>query len=338
MDSITQATLGAAVGEAVLGKKIGNKAIILGAIAGTIPDLDVMFSPLMDAVNQLAFHRGVSHSIFFIAIAPFLFSWLSGLIFKKSELKFKSWYLMYFLAFITHVAIDLFTSYGTQILAPITKYGFTTNNISIIDPIYTLPMLFAIIITLFFKRDKKIRRTINYTGLSISTFYIILTFIFKVITSANFDSVIQENKIIIEEDFNTPSLANTLLWNYYGISGDAVYVQISSILDDENDDTNLQKIERNTHFIENHLNDRAIKRLFWFSKGYYTIQKIDSDLYFFDIRFGRTDFWMENDGNYIFSFKLVKENGKYNSFERTSPNFNARERLFSDFLNRMLSK
>ena len=44
MDSLTQIVLGAAVGEAVLGKKIGNWAIFWGAIAGTVPDLDVFLS------------------------------------------------------------------------------------------------------------------------------------------------------------------------------------------------------------------------------------------------------------------------------------------------------
>ncbi|MCB0468978.1 MAG: metal-dependent hydrolase, partial [Aequorivita sp.] len=48
MDSVTQIVLGAAVGEAVLGKKIGNKAMALGAIAGTIPDLDVLSSHFTD--------------------------------------------------------------------------------------------------------------------------------------------------------------------------------------------------------------------------------------------------------------------------------------------------
>ena len=47
MDSLTQAALGAAIGEAVLGKKIGRKAAILGAIGGTIPDLDVFIGRLL---------------------------------------------------------------------------------------------------------------------------------------------------------------------------------------------------------------------------------------------------------------------------------------------------
>ena len=63
MDSVTQIVLGAAVGEAVLGKKIGNKAMVLGAIAGTIPDLDVIANYFTDTVSALEIHRGFTHSI-----------------------------------------------------------------------------------------------------------------------------------------------------------------------------------------------------------------------------------------------------------------------------------
>jgi len=52
MDSISQIALGAGVGELVLGKKIGNKAILFGAIAGTIPDLDVFVNFLSHSANR----------------------------------------------------------------------------------------------------------------------------------------------------------------------------------------------------------------------------------------------------------------------------------------------
>ena len=61
MDSITQATLGAAVGETVLGRKVGNKAVLWGAVAGTLPDLDVLAYPLMDEIAQLGWHRWRHH-------------------------------------------------------------------------------------------------------------------------------------------------------------------------------------------------------------------------------------------------------------------------------------
>ena len=77
MDSLTQIVLGAAVGEVVLGKKIGNKAMLWGAIAGTIPDLDVYQSLLYDSLKANELHRGISHSLLFsICMAPLL-AWLA---------------------------------------------------------------------------------------------------------------------------------------------------------------------------------------------------------------------------------------------------------------------
>ena len=72
MDSLTQLVLGAACGEAVLGKKIGNKALVLGAIGGTIPDLDVLANFVLDQLDALAFHRGPMHSLLFACIFPFI--------------------------------------------------------------------------------------------------------------------------------------------------------------------------------------------------------------------------------------------------------------------------
>ena len=45
MDTITQMALGAAVGEAVLGRKMGGRAMLWGAALGTLPDLDIIINP-----------------------------------------------------------------------------------------------------------------------------------------------------------------------------------------------------------------------------------------------------------------------------------------------------
>lgn len=76
MDSVSQIVLGAAVGEVVLGKKLGNKAMFWGAVGGTIPDLDIITKPLMTEIESLAFHRGISHSFLFSILAGLLFGWL----------------------------------------------------------------------------------------------------------------------------------------------------------------------------------------------------------------------------------------------------------------------
>ncbi|MEM1327000.1 MAG: metal-dependent hydrolase [Bacteroidota bacterium] len=93
MDSLTQITLGAAVGEVVLGRRVGNKAMIWGAIAGTIPDLDILADFATDNISATAFHRGITHSIPFAIIAPFALGWLVhrlyGQEWSKSKLAFR---------------------------------------------------------------------------------------------------------------------------------------------------------------------------------------------------------------------------------------------------------
>ncbi|MFI1743234.1 metal-dependent hydrolase [Thalassobellus sediminis] len=78
MDSLTQIVLGAACGEAVLGKKAGNKALLFGAIGGTIPDLDVLVGGWLhgNEIDAMLFHRGFMHSILFSVLAAFLLGWL----------------------------------------------------------------------------------------------------------------------------------------------------------------------------------------------------------------------------------------------------------------------
>ena len=83
MDSVSQIVLGAAVGEVVLGRKLGNKAMFWGAVGGTIPDLDIITKPLMSEVESLAFHRGISHSIVFAILGGLLSGWLCYQLYKS---------------------------------------------------------------------------------------------------------------------------------------------------------------------------------------------------------------------------------------------------------------
>lgn len=116
MDSLTQIILGAAVGETVLGRKVGNKAMLYGAIAGTIPDLDVLARQFTDTVTALSVHRGFTHSILFSVVFAPMFGWVVS---RYERLKdFKAWSWLFFWAFITHPLLDANTTWGyTTVLA-----------------------------------------------------------------------------------------------------------------------------------------------------------------------------------------------------------------------------
>ena len=83
MDSLSQIVLGAAVGEAVLGRRIGNRAMVWGAVAGTIPDMDVMGKYFLSELDNLAFHRGISHSLLFCVVGAFAFGWVTDRLYRS---------------------------------------------------------------------------------------------------------------------------------------------------------------------------------------------------------------------------------------------------------------
>jgi len=98
MDSLTQIVLGAAVGQASTGKKLGNRAMLWGAVAGTIPDLDIIGNAFMSQIDALAFHRGISHSFFFAIVFAAALAWYCRVLYRSQVYK-KNWY-KYFSSFI----------------------------------------------------------------------------------------------------------------------------------------------------------------------------------------------------------------------------------------------
>ena len=102
MDSLTQVVLGAAVGEATLGKKVGNRAALWGAIAGTIPDLDVLGGLWQGELSSLVTHRGFTHSLLFcIIMAPFLGWLIHKWVYKEKWGTRKEWTWLAFWGFST---------------------------------------------------------------------------------------------------------------------------------------------------------------------------------------------------------------------------------------------
>jgi len=135
MDSLTQIVLGAAVGEVAMGRKIGNRAMLIGAIGGTIPDLDVLANFVVDDMAALAFHRGLSHSFFFAFTSPFLFGWLTDK-FYKSGLYTKKGYRL-FLSIIGMALIGAIL-YGVNSIANLFSNGLNISTLVITLSIFSL--------------------------------------------------------------------------------------------------------------------------------------------------------------------------------------------------------
>lgn len=145
MDSITQAVLGAAIAEAGFRKQLGRRALFFGAACGTFPDLDV-FSATIDPWLDLVAHRGPTHSLLVLPFVALAFGVVGARIGKKGD--WKTWAHLAFWALVTHPLLDVFTSFGTQLLSPLSFERFALDAISIVDPVYTFPLIGALVLAL----------------------------------------------------------------------------------------------------------------------------------------------------------------------------------------------
>ncbi len=284
MDSITQATLGAAVAEAGLGKSLGRKAALWGLFLGTLPDLDILIYPLLDPASQLSWHRGLSHSLLAMLLLSPLCGWLLNKIHQdKAPPKRASWTC--FWIFFTHVLIDCFTVYGTQIFEPFSSMRVGFNNFFIIDPLFTLPLLFGVIVALILHKHPVWRFRANTLGLILSCIYVLWSFTAKAIITNRFNAELERQGITTSRQMTHPTAFNTLLWRSLSETEDGYWVGYASLLD-QSSEVKFEFIPRKAALIAPVKETRSVDRLLWFSEGYYMAAEQNGKLTFSDLRFG----------------------------------------------------
>ncbi|TPN82266.1 metal-dependent hydrolase [Aquimarina algicola] len=314
MDSLTQIVLGAAVGEAVLGKKVGNKAMLWGAIAGTTPDLDTLSNLFVDPITANEWHRGFSHSLLFCVLFSPLFGWLIAKLYKNKEADWKDWTKLMFFGLFTHPILDAFTTWGTQLFWPF-SYKISFKNIFVIDPLYTVPFLICVIIALFYKRTNPKRQKINKTGLYISSGYMVITLLLKWYTYKVFEENVNQQHIQYNEIQTKPTPLNSILWTANIETEDAFLIGYYSIFQ-KKDMISFARFPKNRHLLDTFNNDPLIARLVNLSQGWYTVEKINNKIYFNDLRFGQLGV-DQNSSQFVFSYELFyDENGNLMAKER----------------------
>ena len=325
MDSLTQIVLGAACGEIALGKKIGNKALLFGAIGGTIPDLDVFIGSWLygNEIDAMAFHRGFMHSIFFAILGSFLFGWITHIFYDSGSRKGittgKNWIWLYFLSIFTHPILDSFTPYGTQLFSPFTDYRLAFNTISVVDPLYTIPFLLCIIVAMFFDRKRTRRNAWIKAGIYISSAYLGCTIITKIYVDSIFKKSFDQAHISYKRFATQPTIFNNALW--YGIAETpkAYKIGFYSLFDTNAQLDTILTITKNRKLAD--VTHPDIRRLIWFSNGYYNLEPIDSsgNIAYIDLRYPLLN--PTKTGSSIFRFELKKDKKRWDMipFSGTAP-------------------
>ena len=336
MDTVTQITLGAAVGEATAGREAGNKAPLWGAAFGLLPDLDVLANPFLTEAQALTFHRSLTHSLLFIAVVTPLAAYLLRHFSSEDAPSFRRWAGLVSAVLATHVGLDCLTTYGTQIFWPFSTYPVIYGTIFIIDPLYTIPLAAGLLVSLRWVPTAKRRRWANSAGLTLSSAYLLLT----VANKQHIDSVFAQNlaqkQPPAERFLTTPSPFNNLLWRGIAETEDGFYVGDYSLLDP--DRTIAFRYVPKRHDLLGDAHDNPfVQRLRRFSRGYFTIRRGDDGaLLVHDLRFGRNDLGLTADGEYLFTFRLREDaEGRIVGLRQEEPPLRLNRALLRQFVARI---
>jgi inner membrane protein len=197
MDTPTQALLGAVVGQAFFGKNLGSRAAVWGALGGALPDADILAMGFLGPWAEFLYHRGPTHALWFGPVVGSMIGYGVWRVYARgyrrkvqadgesgpersaapplhpgSPSLLGSWVGLFVLALFTHPLLDLFTTYGTQLLSPFSNRRFAIHAVSIIDPLYSLILAAALLVA--FVRGARSRIAVRTALLAvvISTSYL----------------------------------------------------------------------------------------------------------------------------------------------------------------------
>jgi len=170
VDPLTQGLLGASFGQALYGRALERRALVFGAVVAMTPDLDVVMNAT-GPVAEWIWHRGPTHALWFgpvvgPAVGWLLWRWMGG--------RLRDWIGLAVVALFTHPLLDVFTTYGTQLLAPFSHRRFALDAVAIVDPAYSLVLALGLAAGLWRGPATAAARAAAWVALGLTTAYLLL--------------------------------------------------------------------------------------------------------------------------------------------------------------------
>ena len=168
VDPLSQAVLGAAAAQSVVGERLGRRSWWLGALGGMAPDLDVLIRNAANPLLSLEYHRHFTHSLAFIPVGGLLVA-LPFLALAREQTREQRGLIVAAttIGYATHGILDAFTSYGTLLWWPFSRTRVAFDWISVVDPIYTVILAAGVVIAAARSRTRAAR-----AALLVSTLYL----------------------------------------------------------------------------------------------------------------------------------------------------------------------
>ena len=300
MDPLSQGVIGAVAAQQKTTKNHFVIATILGFLSGMAADLDIFIRSSNDPLLYLEFHRQFTHSLIFIPIGGFLCAiFFYYLFLSNKDITFKQTYIYSTLGYATHGLLDSCTTYGTQLLWPFTDDRIAWNTISIIDPLFTIPLLSLIIIAVIKKK-----KVISYLALSWVIFYSIFGLIQKERAETIGNGLANTRGHDLINVVAKPSFANLIVWKIIYTTKDSYYIDAVRLGLEENiiEGVKIDKLNIQKSFPWLDLKSqqaRDIERFRWFSNGYLALSETHPNR-IIDIRYSM----LPNEGHGLWGIEL----------------------------------
>jgi len=303
MDSLTHIVLGGCIGEAMGGKQLGKKAIVLGAVAQSLPDIDFVASFWLSPANDLLAHRGFTHSLLFVALIAPVLALASDKYIGPSAMSLRRWMLFFGTQLFIHIFLDTFNAYGVAWFEPFSHQRLAFHAIFVADPFLSAPiaLAFAFLVLSLHNHPKRLLAA----RLAIAWWVLYLGY--GVMNKLSVEAHVKENFVAqgipVTRHFTTPTPLNTWLWYVVANTEQGSFVGYRSIFD-STEKIDFEFFERGDHRLIPVADHEDLQHLKRFSEGFYTTEQWGDTLVFNDLRFGQMIGWRDRRGRFVFHYYL----------------------------------
>ena len=284
MDSLSQIALGACVAAACVPKPQRRKALLAGAMLGTLPDLDVVID-YGGAVENFTMHRGFSHSLFVLTAAGVAIWSLLRWCWTPVREAPRAWFAAILLTLLTHTLLDAHTAYGTQLWWPFEPSPASWATLFIIDPLYTLPLLIAAIVVLAGPSWRWTGRVLA-AGLVSSSAYLAWSWVARDIVMRNVRESLANANLEDAPVFVTPTPFNTLLWRVVVLDEQGHLEGFDSLVADDGPIV-FTRHGSDVEALAQASGVPSVDRLVWFANGFVSASLVGDELVLADLRMGQ---------------------------------------------------
>ena len=300
MDSLSQIALGSAVGLMAMGRRTAPwKAALWGAVAGTLPDLDVLIDH-GDPIRNMVLHRAETHALFWLTLFALPFGALVARLSGEWD-RWRRWSWAMWLVLVTHPLLDGMTVYGTQLGLPFTNHPFGVGSVFIIDPLYTLALIVGVVWALRRGNAGPGWRA-NAAGLALSTLYLGWGVLAQAMVTDTARQALAAQGIRAEHLLVTPTPFNTLLWRVVAVDGVHYHEGFRSLLD-AGPTMHFDRFERGSALTAELQGIDGVRRLQAFSRGFWALWEQGRGE---GSSLGITDLRMGQEPDYSFRFAVAE--------------------------------